>query len=32
MIKHINFGYSLNLTFKGENQYYGIRKMSPGNV
>jgi len=26
------FGYCLNLTFKDENQYYGVRKMSLGNV
>jgi hypothetical protein len=31
-MKDINFGYCLNLTFKDDNQYYGLRKMSLGNV
>jgi hypothetical protein len=26
------FGYCLNLTFKDENQYYSLRKMSLVNV
>jgi len=31
VINDITFGYRLNLTFKDENQYYGLRKMSLGN-
>jgi hypothetical protein len=32
MIKDISFGYYLNLMFIDENQYYGLRNISLGNV
>jgi hypothetical protein len=32
VIKDITFGYCLNLTFKNENEYYGLREMSLGIV
>jgi hypothetical protein len=32
MMKDITFGYCLNLTFKDEYEYYGLRKMSVCNV
>jgi hypothetical protein len=31
-MKDISFGYGLNLTFKYDNQYYGLRKLSLGNM
>jgi len=32
MFKDFIFGYFLNLTFKNEYQYYGLLKMSLGNM